>query len=256
MQQFILIKSGYYDVGVDTKDVLIASESLNDNVLKPIHLAASSPAKNVYIDAFNISRQLVNYAEFRDFIDESGYVTESEKEGWGWIWNNGWIKKNGVSWNKPFGNEYDDRYIKGNYPVIQVSWNDAVRFTEWKSGKEKKMYRLPYEHEWEIFARTIGINSFISFTTHSHAQSVDIAVFLDKLSHGGEYQTGLIWEWTLDWYDAYSPDQKNRDFGKIYKVLRGGSLLSNDLQRTSDFRFRRCPTARSPYYGFRIVSPA
>ncbi|HPS58906.1 MAG TPA: SUMF1/EgtB/PvdO family nonheme iron enzyme [Spirochaetota bacterium] len=253
MPSFILIQSSYYDIGVDNHNISIAVESLDDPVIKPVHLAASAPLKSVYIEKFLISKILVSRREFGDFINETQYVTESEKEGWGWIWENGWIKKNGVSWNRPFGNKFDEIYREGEFPVIQVSWNDAVKFTEWKSQKDNIIYRLPYESEWEVFARTIGIKSFTTVQSHRASQTGDVGLFLDRLSHGGGYQTGLVWEWTLDWYAGYSPEQKNRDFGSIYKVLRGGSLLSNDLQRTSDFRFRRCPTARSPYYGFRIV---
>jgi len=253
MQTFLYIKNGYYDVGVDNDKIRISAENLNDRTIKPVHLAASAPARHVYIEEFHISRKLVTRSEFSSFIAETGYVTESEKEGWGWIWENGWLKKTGVSWNKPFGNSYDEIYRSGDYPVIQISWNDAVMYTDWKSLKENSIIRLPYEIEWEIFARTVGIRSFTSVQSHSPENAGDVRLFLEKLSHGSEYQTGLVWEWTLDWYDGYSPEQKNRDFGSIYRVLRGGSLLSNDLQRTSDFRFRRCPTARSPYYGFRLV---
>lgn len=253
MQQYVLIKKGYYDVGVDNDRIISAVESLDDTVIKPVHLAASTPLKSVFIQEFFISKRLVGRAEFGDFISETGYITESEKEGWGWIWENGWLKKPGVYWNKPFGNKFDEIYINGDFPVIQVSWNDAVNFTEWKSLKDSISCRLPYEFEWEVFARKIGVESFTSQVSRLSADAGNVEVFLDRLKGGSEYQTGLVWEWTLDWYDAYSPEQKNRDFGSIYKVLRGGSLLSNDLQRSSDFRFRRCPTARSPYYGFRIV---
>lgn len=253
MQSFLFIQSGYHDVGVDDDKISIAAETLDDPVLKQVHLAASSPAKSVYVKEFYISRKLVSRREFGDFVKGSGYVTESEKEGWGWVWENGWSKKNGVSWNKPFGNRYDEIYCDGDFPVLQVSWNDAVRFTEWKSQKENIVIRLPYESEWEVFAKTIGIKSLALVKSRSSEESGDAGSFLQRISRSGEYQTGLVWEWTLDWYAAYSPERNNKDFGNIYKVLRGGSLLSNDLQRTSDFRFRRCPTARSPYYGFRIV---
>lgn len=253
MRNYLLIKSGYYDVGVDSDEISEAVKSLNDPIIKPVHLAASAPLKKLYIKEFRISKKLVTRREFSDFIDGTGYVSESEKEGWGWIWDNGWSKRNGVSWNNPFGNSYDEVYRCGEFPVIQVSWNDAVKFTEWKSRQDNAVFNLPSETEWEVFARTAGIKSFISVKSHAPENQGDVGLFLKKLLDGGEYQTGLVWEWTLDWYDGYSPEQKNRDFGSVYKVLRGGSLLSNDLQRTSDFRFRRCPTARSPYYGFRIV---
>lgn len=253
MECFLEIKSGYYDIGVENDKIRMALESLDDSVIKPVHLAASSPVKNVYIEEFKISKKLVSRTEFGDFISDTGYDTESEKEGWGWVWENGWLKKKGVSWNNPFGNSFDEIYQDGDYPVLQVSWNDAVNYTEWKSAKDKITCRLPYESEWEVFARAIGIKSFTSVQANPSAVSDNAESFLKRISLGGEYQTGLLWEWTLDWYAAYSKDQKNRDFGSVYKVLRGGSLLSNDLQRTSDFRFRRCPTARSPYYGFRIV---
>ena len=57
----------------------------------------------------------------------------------------------------------------------------------------------------------------------------------------------------MNWFDKYPGGDDNDEFGEVYKILRGGSILSHPVQRTKEFRFRRCPTARSPYYGFRIA---
>jgi len=50
------------------------------------------------------------------------------------------------SWRN-VGFETDD------HPVVNVSWNDAMAFCNWLSGKEEKTYRLPTEAEWEYACR-------------------------------------------------------------------------------------------------------
>lgn len=253
MSSFIHIPGGSYKIGIERDILDTLNPSLVSGKIKSMYLQASSPAQEVHVKDFMISEKLVTYDEFREFIESSSYVTESESEGWGWIWENGWRKREGVSWKNPFMTELDTKYRAGNFPVMQVSWNDAVKYTEWLTGVKKCIFTLPYEVEWEIFAVQCGIKSMMDGGIQSPISVFNSGDFLNGLVSSDRFQTGLLWEWTLDWYEGYSGNNGNRDFGHIYKVLRGGSLLSDNIQRSSDFRFRRCPTARSPFYGIRIV---
>ena len=65
---------------------------------------------------------------------------------------------------------------------------------------------------------------------------------------------GNVLEWTSDWYDRYYLGTlQNPDFGKKYKVLRGGSWqsMSKGYLRSSK-RSRALPDSRGQY-GFRCV---
>ena len=94
----------------------------------------------------------VTRGQFRQFVADTGYVTDSEKDkkllAWGWD-----------SDKKQFSN--DEKYSWRNtgfeqtdeHPVVNVTWNDAVAFCKWLGKKEGKTYRLPTEAEWEYAYR-------------------------------------------------------------------------------------------------------
>lgn len=257
--KFIEIKDCTFKMGVGDDSIKsLLHRSLD---IKKTYIYNSYPEHSVNINHVQISKHLVSRSFFEKFINDTCYITEAEKEGWGWTWENGWTKKNKVFWKSPFDNDSDEIYNKNNdiMPVLQVSWNDACRFCEWLSLKSGYSVRLPYEKEWEKFATILNIEGIDNAAQNIKNNKIEYSnEFIKKLlnetiKNPSIHLPGMIWEWSNDWFDAYPEGIANKEFGKIYRVLRGGSLLSHPIQKSKQYRFRRCPTARSPFYGFRIT---
>lgn len=259
--EFFFLKQGGYAIGADSAVIDRYANAGLPEIITRSYLENNVPRHEVALAEVGISRFLVRVAEFGLFAAETGYLTDAEKEGWGWTWREGWRKREGLNWRKPFGNEADAVYADNApvLPVLQVSWNDASAYCVWLAQKRGETVRLPSEAEWEAYAEMMGTTSLSDGigSTALPAPSYETGAYIELLrSSVGEeeaHATGLVWEWTEDWFDAYPGGPVNREFGKVYKVLRGGSLMSHQLQKCREYRFRRCPTARSPFYGFRIA---
>ena len=76
--------------------------------------------------------QKVSVSEFREFVNQTSYLTDCEKQGGGWIFEAGkeWTRKVDASWDNPY------RRQKEQDPVGLVSWHDAALFANWKSARE------------------------------------------------------------------------------------------------------------------------
>ena len=85
----------------------------------------------------------VTVEQFREFIEDSNYMTDAEKYGWSIVQTDALNFKivEGANWKKPDGinNSID------SLPVTQVSYNDAVAYSKWVG------LSLPtYEQYWDI----------------------------------------------------------------------------------------------------------
>ncbi len=257
---FTLVHGGCYFIGIPSQALEKLHPAIHGSSIKKEYLQTSSPRHEININDVCISQRLVTCSDFGDFSIETGYKTEAEADGWGWVWERGWEKRKGANWKNPFGCNRDDMYREGGryIPVLQITWNDSMEYCRWLSGKSGRNVRLPGEGEWEVFAGMCGagnIDTLIELDKEMIGEKKigEDYFFLEVKRFNPFILPGLIWEWTMDWFNAYPGGEPHRDFGLVYKVLRGGSYLSHPVQRISEYRFRRCPTARSPFYGLRIA---
>ncbi len=258
--EFIVIPGGEYPVGLSGDDLGPAYAAVRDDRIKKDFLAGAVPEHSVHAGPVMIRKFLTSCAEYARFVADTGYCTEAERDGWGWVLSDGrWHKRAGVDWKRPFGPGEEAWGRCGDtLPVMQVTWNDAVAYCAWLSAETGKTVRLPREAEWEVFARrcgVAGVRECAGGSPRRYGQAEYEKAVSDALRGGFSCSVGIVWEWTEDWYDRYPGGPDHRDFGRVYKVLRGGSLMSHPVQRCREFRLRKCPTARSPYYGFRIAVP-
>ena len=121
---------------------------------------------------------------------------------------------------------------KEMHPVVYVSFEDALKYCEWKTEKEGRQYRLPTEYEWEKAARSTDGriypwgDEFDKGKCNCYKSGINDTTSVDKYPDGvspyGCYDmTGNVWEWVDSWYDE----------NERYRVLRGGSCVDGDQER-------------------------
>ncbi|HOX37071.1 MAG TPA: formylglycine-generating enzyme family protein [Candidatus Brocadiia bacterium] len=155
-------------------------------------------------------------------------------------------------------------------PVEQVKWIDTQRFCSRLSEKEKRIYRLPTEAEWEYACRAgttsdfyfgddeddIGKHAWYVRNSDEHPHEVG----LKPPNPWGLYDMlGNVWEWCNDWfsttYYAESPtDDPPGPPKQTERVLRGGSYINRVESCKCATRSSGAPTKHiRANGGFRIV---
>ena len=166
IKSMVLVPGGSFTMGTDP-------EQLKD---QPVRSGAEEwPPHSVILKPFYMDTTEVTNAEFKAFVDETGYVTLAErpfkKEDYPnakpedlvpaafvmaspktnvdvkseshWSW---WKLTNGANWKHPEG-PGSDISDKWDHPVVNLAYEDAKAYAHW-AGK-----RLPTEAEWEYAAR-------------------------------------------------------------------------------------------------------
>jgi len=254
--------------------------------------AHEGPVHEVILDAFYMDTYEVTNREFARFVEETGYLTEADQWKWSIVFApddspgqrvpgaEWWKRADGATWRHPNGPETDIEGLE-DYPVVQVSWNDAAAYAAW-AGK-----RLPTEAEWEYAARG-GLKGVpyawgLDFTPGGEHQAntwngqfpmEDSGADGHKsLAPGGQYEpngyglydiAGNVWEWVGDWYGAnyYRESPKSNPTGPeegLEKVQRGGSFMcaaNYCLGYRVSHRGKSGIDSGLPHVGFRCVRSA
>ena len=167
----------------------------------------------------------------------------------------------------------DKNYGRGQRPVGDVGWNDAVEYVTWLTKKTYQSYRLPSEAEWEYVRRAgstknfpwgdkLGKGNAVCNTCGIGGVSGSISATVGGYAPNqfGVYDmVGLVSEWVEDCgnnnYEGAPTDGSAWLTGDCSRrILRGGSWY-NDDERTlvPSYRFSKTIDARQPERGFRVA---
>ena len=168
-------------------------------------MGTGSSARQVTVERFMMSATEITFEQYDAFCDATGKERPDDK-GWG----------------------------RGTRPVMRVSYDDAVEFTEWLSNETGSVVRLPNEAEWE-FAAQGGRHS--RGYVHSGGNEKDDVSWNEDNSDGQTHpvatrqpnelglfdMSGNLWEWCADW--AGTDLSGAQDAGNdVTRAVRGDSF--------------------------------
>jgi sulfatase modifying factor 1 len=273
-QNFVLLRGGEFTMGSPV------GES-GRNAYKLFSIAGNETQHQVRLSDFYMSKYSVTVAEFRKFIEASGYQTDAEKTGKSVVISGGkpWVKPK-VNWRHGVSGILRTE-TEENHPVLHISWNDAVAYCKWMSEKTGKTYRLPTEAEREYACRAGTRTPFNTGANLTTAQANYDGTYPYMNNEKGVYREntvpvnsfapnawglynmhGNVWEWCSDRYRGSYYDEckaagvvtnpKGSTTG-AERILRGGGW--GDEAQSCRSAYRHYPTSDYHNYsiGFRMV---
>lgn len=197
------------------------------------------PRHNEKVNDFYLGKYEVTNAQYKRFCDKTKRKYPPNPD-----WDKGYFR------DKP------------DYPVINVSWNDAAAYAKWAGG------RLPTEAEWE-YAAAGGTTTYYwgDDLPYDHANVIGIRgkdkwQYTSPVDSFPPNQVGLydmlgnVWEWVSDWYEEpANPEESIKGAKGTLRVLKGGGWRGNPTDGYA-LRDGELPTWKGPYLGFRIAANA
>lgn len=185
---------------------------------------AEKPGGKVHVPEYLISKYPVTIRQYDQFLKETSFTPP---EFW------------------------QIEVFKGSRkPVVGVTWENAKAYCAWLSKTLGKLYRLPYESEWEKAARGYDQRLY-PWDEHNGPISADLANYgnhvgtttdVDTYRNGVSYfgcydMIGNVWEWCEDEYlsdyHVHRIRQSGSSPGSSVHSLRGGawSTISPEMLR-------------------------
>ncbi|HLW66776.1 MAG TPA: SUMF1/EgtB/PvdO family nonheme iron enzyme, partial [Gemmataceae bacterium] len=226
-----------------------------------------TPDYNVTISKpFRIGIYEVTVGQFRQFAQETGYQTDAEMSHRGGIMK---TRRSDEGDRDPkFTWKHPDISQGDNYPVAQLSWNDAVQFCKWLSDKETRTYRLPTEAEWTWACRAGNagkyhfgdddslLGDYAWYDANSGGRTHPVGQ--KKANAWGLFDMhGNVCEYCQDWVEPLPngdfTDPQGPKSGK-FRAIRSSGFYDNGsgVNRRGAYGQRQSMN----HYGFRVVCEA
>lgn len=212
------------------------------------------PQHRVEVPYFQIARYPVTVAEYACAV-RAGGAPEPDAVG---------------------GQTWQTQLQRLDYPVVCISWSDAVAYARWLSSVSQKPWRLATEAQWEKAARWDPIQR-VSRTypwgdtydrvrcnarDHGAGKTLPVGSFpaSDRARSGAspcgaEDMIGNVWEWTQSLYRPYpfrATDDAKADETDS-RAMRGASWLDDRSDARAAFRFFNRASNSGDLIGFRLV---
>jgi formylglycine-generating enzyme required for sulfatase activity len=223
-------------------------------------------AHSMTIAPFEIARYPLTNAQYKLFIDDDGYNPARpwwDKAGRAWLQNKKVRKPR--YWDKErFG------IARPNYPVVGISWYEAVAFCRWLTQRleDGYIYRLPTEAEWEYAARRDTRRIYPWGNEEPDGERANFNLIYDGTTavgcfplgatpeDGVQDMAGNVWEWTGSIYKPYPYDPTDgrediRTPSNKRFVTRGGGWNYRSFTLRASNRYNNSPDYHSYILGFR-----
>lgn len=207
--------------------------------------------KKLKVDSFWADKTEVTVAQFKSFVEATGYITDAEKQNGAAVFTaptdsntpmmSWWTFKQGISWNK-----IDQKMPALNEPVRYVTYNDALAYASWL-GRD-----LPNELENEYLAKGFSENDDVGpksngkivanywqgefpyqNTQEDGFRNVAFVGCFQENPFGLHDMIGNVWEWTSSVYKGPHSDMhmgapqmtRHQSEPSRTMTIKGGSYL-------------------------------
>lgn len=221
---------------------------------------------------YSISKYPITNAQFAPFIQAGGYDQRHYWTEAGWEAKRqglvlDYMKGEGVPTDQPWTEPRfwkDSQWNGAEYPVVGVTWYEALAYCRWLSEVTGESITLPTEDQWQYAAQgddgrlypwgnewdCTRCNNSVKPCESQGTTPVRQYEGRGDSPFGVVDMSGNVWEWCLTTYDT----KTNEPEGTTTRIIRGGGwFFFTKADCRTNFSYYDVPYGCYNFRGFRIV---